>query len=52
MVLLDCKRCNGTGIYTYHTKSGFRNRTCKICHGNGKVDIVYKEIRHEKTEQV
>ena len=40
MVWVDCKKCNGTGIFTYQTKNGIRTRICNKC-SNGKVDIIY-----------
>lgn len=44
MTLLDCKKCNGTGLYSYETKIGPRVRICNKC-SNGKVDIVYKVVK-------
>jgi DnaJ-class molecular chaperone len=44
MTLVECKKCKGTGIYEYQTKTGTRQRLCKICHGSGKVDIMYVEV--------
>jgi DnaJ-class molecular chaperone len=51
MVLVDCKKCNGTGRYTYKTRTGMRTRICNQC-SSGKVDIFYVEVRSNVPKQV
>lgn len=50
MTLVDCKKCNGTGYYSYETKTGPRVRICNRC-SHGKIDIIYKTvIKNEKRD--
>jgi DnaJ-class molecular chaperone len=42
MPITECKKCKGTGIYSYETKTGLKTRTCKVCKGRGTIEIVYE----------
>ena len=43
-MLVDCKKCDGTGKFRYMTKTGERKRICNRC-TNGKVDIFYVAVK-------
>jgi DnaJ-class molecular chaperone len=47
MTLVECKKCKGTGIYEYQTKTGVRQRSCKECHGHGQIDIIFVQKGEE-----